>query len=78
MNEKNNCPKCNGQMEQGFIPDYSHGGTVAVGSWHKGLPKKDFWTRTKAIRWEGIPMAAFRCSACGFIEIYSREEFAAK
>ena len=71
------CPKCNGEMAQGFVPDYSHGATL-VGSWHAGHPKKSFWSRTKAPFREGIPIAAFRCQKCGFTEFYSDAKFAAQ
>jgi hypothetical protein len=73
---KNKCPKCDGRMVQGFVPDYSYGARL-VSSWHEGPPKKSFWVRTKAPLSEGIPIGAFRCSNCGFLEFYSRDEFAA-
>jgi len=64
-------------MVQGFVPDYSHGAAL-VGSWHEGEPEKSFWHRTKAPLANGIPIGAFRCRDCGFLELYSDPSFAAK
>lgn len=72
------CPKCNGQMAQGFVPDYSYG-AVVVGAWHGGLPKKSFWSRTKVPRaGTGMPIGAFRCEECGYLEFYADAKFAAE
>ena len=70
------CPKCRGEMVQGFVPDYSHGAAL-VGGWHEGQPKKSFWTGTKAPWSEGVPIGAFRCQTCGFLEFYANPSFAA-
>jgi len=80
MNSKTitiSCPKCNGDMAQGFIPDFSYG-TCHVGSWHEGQPKKSVWTGTKAPVSGGIPIGAFRCKGCGYLEFYSNECFASE
>jgi C4-type Zn-finger protein len=70
------CPKCNGEMVQGFVPDYSHSAAL-VGRWLEGHPQKSFWNRTKAPYNEGVPIGAFRCQKCGFLEFYSDPKFAA-
>ena len=77
MIDKNlKCPKCNGEMVQGFVPDYSHGATI-VSAWQEGQPKKSFWRRTQATFSKGIPIGAFRCHKCGFLELYADTSFAA-
>lgn len=76
-NGKLECPKCRGTMVQGFVPDYSHA-AILVGGWHPGQPQKSFWTRTKAPRVNGLPIGAFRCQRCGFLEFYSDARFAAE
>jgi hypothetical protein len=76
-NEKMQCPKCKGEMAQGFVPDYSHG-AVLVGGWHPGQPQKSFWTRTKAPLDDCLPIGAFRCQKCGFLEFYADAAFAAQ
>ncbi len=64
-------------MDQGFVPDYSQA-VAFVGEWHAGEPKKSFWTRTKARQDAGIPIGAFRCQRCGFLEFYADPKFAAQ
>ena len=76
INSKLLCPKCNGDMVQGFVPDYSHS-SIFISGWHQGKPKKSFWTVAKAPLAEGVPIGAFRCGKCGFLELYADPEFAA-
>ena len=76
-NNKMPCPKCKGEMVQGFVPEYSHKDALLV-SWREGQPKKSFWTTTKAPRGAGVPIGAFRCQKCGFLEFYADPKFAAQ
>ena len=72
------CPKCDGEMEQGFMLDSTHGGQISS-QWAAGVPEKSFWTRTKAVPEDTIiPVGAFRCASCGFLESYARPEFATR
>ena len=72
------CLKCSKSMSQGFIPDYTYGGQ-AVGSWYAGAPEKSFWLGTKvAPQGGGIPIGAYRCIGCGYLELYADESFASK
>ena len=64
-------------MIQGFVPDFSHA-AIFVGTWHEGQPKKSFWTGTKRPSLGGLPIGAFRCQKCGFMEFYSDASFAAQ
>src|SRR3954471_17429495 len=68
------CPKCNGPMVQGFIIDNTHGGMMPS-SWGSGEPQKSFWFGTKTPS-ETIGFGTFRCSSCGSLESYAREEYA--
>jgi hypothetical protein len=61
---------------QGFVAEYSHTAALLLG-WHAGQPTKSFWTETKAPRAERLPLGAFRCKKCGFLEFYSGAKFAA-
>ena len=74
----NQCPKCNGEMVQGFIFDREHAGLRRVINWVEGAPHKTFWTVTKVPEEKCIPVGTFRCSVCGFLESYAKPEFAAK
>jgi hypothetical protein len=76
-NDKLQCPKCQGDMVQGFVPDYSQN-AVLVAGWQAGQPKKSFWTKTKAPVLEGVPIGAFACTKCGFLEFYAGPRFAAQ
>jgi hypothetical protein len=76
-NEKMQCPKCKGEMVQGFVPDFAKTG-VFVAGWHLGQPKKSFWVHTKARATEGVPIGAYRCQECGFLEFYADPKFAAQ
>ena len=59
--EKLQCPKCKGEMVQGFVPDNTYGG-IRVGRWYAGQPEKSFWTNTKqpSTFRPSIPMAKSR------------------
>ena len=81
---KMSCPKCNGEMDQGFVIDNTYGAAL-VSQWMKGPPKaakffgKVLATIVKTPKpADLIPIGTFRCSACGFLESYARPEFAAK
>ena len=70
------CPKCGGAMERGFVLDNTYGSQL-VSQWAPGIPEASFWTGTKSIDEEKlIPLGAFRCADCGFLEFYARSEFA--
>jgi hypothetical protein len=57
-------------MVRGFIPDFAYGGAF-VSSWHEGLPQKSFWKKIKVSAASGIPIEAFRCPDCGYLEFYA-------
>jgi hypothetical protein len=77
MSEKSKCPKCTGEMIQGFVPDYTQGAALVL-AWHQDQPKRSFWRSTKAPFLDGIPIGSFRCQKCGFLEFYANAEFAAQ
>ena len=77
MSAPQRCPKCGSGMKQGFVLDNIPGGRI-VSQWAEGAPLKSFWTGTKLPDEDFIPIGAYRCSSCGFLELYARPEFAAK
>ena len=84
MNESGSvCPKCGGNMEQGYLPDASHGATI-LGRWAKGLPRRawiDWWDGLfikEPNRLAVLPISTFRCQTCGYLESYARDEFRPK
>jgi predicted nucleic-acid-binding Zn-ribbon protein len=68
------CPKCNGRMEQGFILDKGLNAQY-ISRWAAGQPENSFFTVTKVSESQAIPIGAFRCSSCGYLESYARYEF---
>jgi hypothetical protein len=73
------CPKCQGEMVQGHVFDRVTSWYTLVSSWAQGSPKKSFWGGVKNSSREALlPLAAYRCQACGYVEFYAREEFAPK
>ena len=74
---KSRCPKCDGEMAQGFIVDWNLAG-LRVCTWVEGAPEKSSLTGTKVPTRNCIPVGTFRCSGCGFLESYAQPDFAAK
>lgn len=64
------CAKCGGEMETGFVPDYTHGGILNL-YWHPGDPEPSFWFGTKVEKNELIPVQTYRCEDCGYLEFYA-------
>jgi len=64
-------------MVQGFIVDHSQGGARFVSSWVEGAPEKSFWSGTNVPSEKCVPVGTFRCSSCGFLESFARQQFAA-
>lgn len=77
METPKKCPKCSGDMVRGFVPDYGHT-AIFTPRWHEGSPKKSIWSGTSMPKSNGIPIAAFWCSSCGFLEFYADKTFAPK
>jgi hypothetical protein len=75
MSQEFRCPKCDGEMSQGFVLDSTYGARL-VDQWFEGAPRKSFWYGTKLPDGKSIPIGTFRCTSCGFLESYAREEFA--
>jgi hypothetical protein len=64
------CPKCQAEMEQGFIADQTYGGVLAS-RWVEGAPEKSFWTGVKTKGKEDVEVRTYRCSGCGYLESYA-------
>ena len=59
------CPKCNGEMEEGFIVDKAH----------LGVGTKPMWATN--IKFFGGPqnkhnVVSYRCKSCGYLESYAK------
>jgi len=64
-------------MEQGFVLDNTYG-AKSVSHWAAGGPQKSFWSGTKIPQKNLVPIGAYRCSSCGYLEHYARQDFVAK
>jgi len=64
-------------MEQGFVLDNTYAARV-VSQWAAGAPLKNFWGSAKLPDEDLVPIGTYRCSSCGYLELYARQEFAAK
>ena len=67
------CPKCEKEMQAGFVPDYSDG-VVLERRWVEGK----FATRWLGLRLRSkkppVPITTYRCTACGYLESYARQQ----
>ena len=71
MPESRRCPKCNGEMIEGFIVDQGYGQT-RVASWTEGEPQKSIWVGLKLSGKEQIEIETWRCKRCGYLESYAK------
>jgi hypothetical protein len=65
------CSKCQGTMAEGFLLDQQgYNSVYKVTQWVEGPPKKKFGygVETKVER----PTSAFRCTNCGYLELYAK------
>jgi hypothetical protein len=68
-----NCPKCQSEMEQGFLFRPSNPNPSIPIYWVQGPPIKNFWLGTVG----GVSqyLAAFRCKSCGYTELYTGDYY---
>jgi len=67
------CPKCEAEMERGFVVDRSHANSAGVPTWASGAPERNFFG---VLRMRGRTLyrvQAQRCRRCGFLESYATE-----
>jgi len=65
------CPKCQKTMERGHVPDIGHGQIYLTG-WSPGAPeRRRFLGGIKFRAKEQLPLTAFRCPGCGYVELYA-------
>src|SRR5215216_2526677 len=69
-----NCPKCGNLMDRGFIPDEYHDRNE-VTVWVQGRPERSL--ETGAVVLSGTRMwqvVTYRCTGCGYLESFARDE----
>lgn len=67
------CGKCDGAVEEGFIPDFGHYEYVRPLRWVEGTPERSFWSGTKIGDSRNVNIVAYRCTTCGLLEFYAAE-----
>jgi predicted nucleic-acid-binding Zn-ribbon protein len=76
MSEIKRCKNCQTEMEQGYIPDGSHRGSVKS-VWLKGEAIVEEYKGKKSDilhipnKNEGKDIITFRCPQCGLLEFYA-------
>ena len=77
MSTPTECPKCEGKMISGYIIDSTLLST-GVGRWvakEKVKVQRGGNLKLNAVK-DGIPVATFKCSSCGYLEAYAGTDFA--
>lgn len=64
------CSQCRGEMEEGFIPDHTHG-AILRSHWVRGRPKKSIWTKISLRGQPRYRIITYRCLRCGFLALYA-------
>ncbi|HEY6322126.1 MAG TPA: hypothetical protein VJA16_11260 [Thermoanaerobaculia bacterium] len=70
------CPKCQAQMQEGFIPELGHLNNLMASRWSAGAPPEprllvQFLFRPSYNKMP--PVVTYRCPACGYLESYARQ-----
>ncbi|MCW3846227.1 PF20097 family protein [Sphingomonas sp. LB-2] len=68
----NDCPRCQGSMTEGFIPDHTDSAVRKVAIWVEGAPEKSRWTGVKLGKKTRYEIQTWRCGRCGFLESYAK------
>jgi hypothetical protein len=67
------CPKCGGNMEEGFSMDIRQSNIASQQKWIEGYPEKSFLSLGLKIKGKkALPISTLRCQSCGFLESYAR------
>jgi len=68
------CPKCQKTMERGHIPEKGRNQVTQTG-WSQGAPEHQrFFGGIKFRPKEQLPLTAFRCPSCGYVELYAQPD----
>ena len=64
-------------MQEGFIPDFGHGGTTLQMFWHPGKPEDQTFLglRTGSVKVdksEAVKITVYRCTRCGFLKSFAK------
>lgn len=72
MATENQCVKCGGATQIGFVMDKAESNYPTLQLWVEGAPEKSFWsgfdTSDRNLRFVD---KAVRCADCGYLEFYA-------
>jgi len=69
MADENKCPKCQGEMTKGVLVDYTYAEfSKKPQVWAEDVSMGGFLAERP------IKIVSYRCSNCGFLENYAKEE----
>jgi len=71
MNQNLKCPKCSGDMREGWIAEIGRG--TMPSQWVEGQPEPSLWTGTKISADKTFAIVTYGCSVCGYLESYARK-----
>ena len=66
------CPRCRGNMSEGFVVDRGHGNTQGQQKWVEGEPVKSFWFGLDTSDRAKYEVRTYRCGRCGYLESYAQ------
>jgi predicted nucleic-acid-binding Zn-ribbon protein len=72
MDESKSCPKCHAKMDEGFVVD-DQLFAQKQSEWAQGEPSYSFSGLKNRLK---LPITAFCCQLCGYIESYGRRQAA--
>jgi hypothetical protein len=67
MKTPSKCPKCGGEMREGFILDHR-----LASRWIAGKPEASFFGDIKAKGREQRQIESYCCVGCGYLELYAQ------
>ena len=71
MAASNECLRCAGRMEPGYIVDMGHG-TQTLPKWYSGAAAKGWFGNLKLRKKAATEVVTSRCQRCGLLESYAK------
>jgi hypothetical protein len=71
--ERLTCPRCRGDMGDGFLLESGDYNWPSVTRWVEGAPEQKRWTGLNLKGRRVLRVRAFRCERCGCLELHAPE-----
>jgi hypothetical protein len=66
------CPHCAKRMQPGFLLERGDQNRLSSTQWVEGTPERSLWTGLRVKHRAVLPVATYRCEACGYLASYAR------